>query len=126
MPSLPPLRALTPFEALPPGRKTFRKEGNAQMTAIEYLDRPPPGWFVLDVMRADSKGKWGWCALMIDVDPDELKHCLCKTAFLYVHPNEYRPDGSCTAREAWVLIPGKHRNRDAAWDELENLIATRH
>jgi hypothetical protein len=43
---------------------------------------------------------------MIDVHPDELKHCLCKTAFLYVHPNEYRPDGSRTAREAWVRIPG--------------------
>jgi hypothetical protein len=93
------------------------------MAAIEYLD-PPPGWFVLDVMKVGSG--WDWCALMIDVDPDELKHCLCKTAFLYVHPNEYRPDGSRTAREAWVRIPGKHRNRDAACDELENLIATRH
>jgi hypothetical protein len=23
-----------------------------------------------------------------------------------------------TAREAWVRIPGKHRNKDAAWDAL--------
>jgi hypothetical protein len=95
------------------------------MSAIEYLDRPPPGWFVLDVMRKESR-KWDWTALMVDVDPDELKHCLCKTAFLYVHPNEYRPDGSRVAREAWVRVPGKHRNRDAAWDALKNLIATRH
>ena len=47
-------------------------------------------------------------------------------AFLYVHPNEYRPDGSRTAREAWVRVPGKHRNRDAAWEALEEMIATRH
>jgi hypothetical protein len=35
-------------------------------------------------------------------------------------------DGSRTAHEAWVRIPGKHRNRDAAWDALEDMIATRH
>jgi hypothetical protein len=75
---------------------------------IEYLDRPPAGWFALDVMKTGS-GQRDWCALMIDVHPDELKHCLCKTA-----------------REAWVRIPGKHRNRDAAWDALQNMIATRH
>jgi hypothetical protein len=92
----------------------------------EYLDRPPSGWFALAVMRKEWR-KWDWVALMIDVHPDELKHCLCKTAFLYVHPNEYRPDGSRTAREAWVRIPGKHRNQDAAWDALEeDMIATRH
>lgn len=95
-------------------------------TAIEYLDRPPAGWFALDVMKAENSRKWDWCALLIDVHPDELKHCLCKVAFLYVHPNEYRPDGSRIAREAWVRVPGKHRNRDAAWDALENMLATRH
>jgi len=94
--------------------------------AIKYLDRPPAGWFPLDVMKAGSGRKWDWCALMIGVHPDELKHCLCKTAFLYVHPNEYKPDGSRTAREAWVRVPGKHRNKDAAWAALENMIATRH
>jgi hypothetical protein len=31
-----------------------------------------------------------------------------------------------TAREAWVRVPGKHRNKDAAWAALENMIATRH
>jgi hypothetical protein len=95
------------------------------MTAIEYLDRPQPGWFALDVMRKE-KSKWDWVALTVDVHPDELKHCLCKTAFLYVHPNEYKPDGSRIAREAWVHVPGKHRNHDAAWDAFQDMMATRH
>src|SRR5258705_11885298 len=101
-------------------------KGGAIMTAIETLDRPPSGWFALDVMRKGNGRKWDWVALMIDVHPDELKDCLCKTAFLYVHPNEDRPDGSRTAREAWVHVPGKHRNKHAARDPLETMIATRH
>ena len=32
-----------------------------------------------------------WVVLINDVHPDELKHYLCKTAFLYAHTNEYRP-----------------------------------
>ena len=97
------------------------------MTATELLDRPPPGWFALAVMKAGRDArKWDWCALMIDVHPDELKFCLCKTAWLYVHPDEYKPDGTRTAQEAWVRVPGKHRNKDAAWDALDDLIATRH
>jgi hypothetical protein len=40
------------------------------------IDRPPAGWFALAVMKAGSGRKWDWCALMIDVHPDELKHCL--------------------------------------------------
>jgi hypothetical protein len=63
---------------------------------------------------------------MIDVPPDELRHCLSKVAFLYVHPSEYRPDGSRTAREAWVRVPGKHRNKKAAWKAVEQMIATQH
>jgi hypothetical protein len=55
-----------------------------------------------------------------------LKHCLCKTAFLYVHPDEYRPAGSRIAREAWVRLPGKYRDKDAAWDALQDMMATRH
>jgi hypothetical protein len=46
---------------------------------------------------------------MIDVhpdDPDKLKLCLCKSA--------------------WVRVPGKHRNQDIAWDAFEAMIATRH
>jgi hypothetical protein len=66
----------------------------------------------------------GWVALMLDVHPDELKHCLCKTAFLYVHPirppeGDYRPDGGRRAQEAWVRVPGRHRTKDAAWDALQ-------
>jgi hypothetical protein len=95
------------------------------MKTKEYLDRPPSGWFVLDVMRRESR-KGNWVALMVDVHPDELKHCQCTTAFLYVHPNEYKPAGDRTAREAWVSIPGKHRSKDAACEALENMIATRH
>jgi hypothetical protein len=79
------------------------------MIDIHTFDRPLPGWFAIDVLRKESR-KWDWCALMVDVPPDELKHCLCKIAWLYVHPNEYKPDGSRTAREAYVRIPGKHRN----------------
>jgi len=96
------------------------------MTAIEYLDRPLAGWFALDVMKAGSKHKWDWVALMVDVDPDVLKHCICKTALLYVHPSEYKPDGSRTAHEASVRVPGKHRNADAAWEALEVMMASRH
>lgn len=92
---------------------------------IGAIDRPPAGdWFVLDVMKTAPRSR-EWCALMIDVDPKELKYCRCKVAFLYVHPNEYRP-GSRTAREIWVRIPGKHRSRDSAWDALEDHLATRH
>ena len=61
------------------------------MAPIEYLDRPPPGWFVLDVMRKESP-KWDWAALMVDVHPDDLKNCACDfPALFYVHPKEYRP-----------------------------------
>ena len=83
------------------------------------------GWHALDVMRKQSRSR-DWVALMIDVHPDELKHCLCKIAFLYVHPNEYRPDGRRTAREQWVPIPGKHRDHEAAWEALEQMLETRH
>jgi hypothetical protein len=77
---------------------------------IEYLDRPPIGWFVLDVMKTGRDGcKRDWAALMIDMHPDEFKRCVWKKA-----------------REAFVRIPGKHRNRDAALDALEDMLATRH
>ena len=57
----------------------------------EYLDRPAPGWFALDVMREKPR-KWDWVALMVDVDPDDLKHCACDfPALFYVHPADYRP-----------------------------------
>ena len=78
-------------------------------TAIEYLDRPPSGWFVLDVMETRSGNTPDWVALMIDVAPDrEWRH------------------GGCTSHSVWVRIPGKHRNYETAWDALETMIATRH
>ena len=95
------------------------------MPSIQYLDRMPEGWFMLDIMRAKRGPSWDWVALVIDIDPDELKHCRCEIAFLYVDPDDYRP-GNRVAREAWVRIPGKHRNKDAAWDAFEDLSAARH
>jgi hypothetical protein len=93
---------------------------------IPTVEQPPAGWHALDVMKTGRSRKWDWVALMVDVPVDELKHCVCRAAFLYGHPNDYQPDGSRTAREVYVRIPGKHRNADAAWDALEDLIATRH
>jgi hypothetical protein len=63
---------------------------------------------------------------MVAVDPDDLKHCYCKIAFLYVHPDDYRPLEGRTVREVWVHVPAGHRNKKAAWAALEDLIATRH
>lgn len=84
-------------------------EGGAGMTAIEHVDRPPSGWFVLDVMRKEWR-KWDWVALMVDVDPDS---------------DDFK-NYTRTRRQCWVRIPGKHRNRDAAWGAFENMMATRH
>jgi hypothetical protein len=74
---------------------------------IEYLDRPPAGWFVLSVMRKERRG-WDWIAWMSDADPGD--DC----------PRGRHP---CCVM---VRIPGKHRSRDAAWGALEDMIATRH
>lgn len=71
---------------------------------IKYLDRLPPGWFALDVLRTGQRG-WDWAALVIDVDPDNLKNC---------------------SHHGWFRVPGKHRSRDAAWGAFEEIMATRH
>jgi hypothetical protein len=63
---------------------------------------------------------------LVDVHPDELKHCVCKTAWLYVDRDEYKPEPGRVAREVYVRVPGKHRNWEAAWDALQDLLATRH
>jgi hypothetical protein len=95
-------------------------------TTIEYADLvPSEGWFPLTVCRKEAR-KWDWVALLVDVPPDQLKHCVCKTAWLFVHPNDYRPVRSHIAREVWVRIPGKHRNVDLAEDALQALMGTRH
>jgi hypothetical protein len=77
---------------------------------IEYLDRPPPGWFALEVMRTKAR-KWDWVALVVDVHPDDLQ-------------NNYDRGGKI--RECWVRIPGRHRSRDAAWEAFEDMATTRH
>jgi hypothetical protein len=93
------------------------------MTMLEYLDRPPAGWHALDVMKERERD---WVALMIDVHPDDLKTCACEfPALFYVHPKTYRP-GPRKAQQRWLRIPGKHRNKHAAWDALQDLLETRH
>jgi hypothetical protein len=95
------------------------------VTAIKYLDRLPLGWFALDVMREKAR-KRDWVALLVDVDPDNLKACACDFPTLfYVHPKDYRP-GDRMVHQGWFRIPGKHKNRDAAWDALQDMMATRH
>ena len=65
------------------------------MSDTEYLDRPPTGdWFVLDIMPKDQRSR-DWVALMIDVDPDVVKH------------------SPVQVRSLWVRVPGKHRNHAA-------------
>jgi len=73
-------------------------------SALERFDRPPNGWFVLDIMPETMAGR-RWVALMLDIDPDEIR----------------KPH-----RECWVTIPGEHRSRDDAWEALEDMMATRH
>ena len=80
------------------------------MTAIEYLDRPPSGWYVRDVMRIDLSRPY-WAALMADVHFDDA-------------PDHAR--AGRRVRDCWVRIPGKHRDRDAAWEAVEEMMATRH
>jgi hypothetical protein len=29
-------------------------------------------------------------------------------------------------QQGWLRIPGKHRNRDAAWDVVEGMLSTKH
>jgi hypothetical protein len=96
-------------------------------TQTKFLDQAPAGWFVLDVVRRDGNPRGrDWTALMIDVDPDELKNYICEfPALFYVHPDQYRP-GFRTAHQCWVDIAGKHRSRTAAWNALEDMMASRH
>lgn len=73
---------------------------------IEYLDRPPCGWFVVGVGPIQPKidGPQRWCALVVDAT--KLK---------------FGPVAEC-----WVAIPGEHETRDEAWSALRDLMATRH
>jgi hypothetical protein len=76
----------------------FRACGNGMMATITYLDSPPAGWLALHVCRTAARG-WEWAGLMVD------------------HGR---------TRAAWIRIPGRHRSADAAWDALQDMIATRH
>jgi hypothetical protein len=90
----------------------------------EKFDRPPAGWFPVAVMGSGDGRKWDWVGLMVDVDPDELKHCECTFPILFfVHPNEYRPVPGRKARQCYVPVPGKHRKEDAAWEAFLDAIA---
>jgi hypothetical protein len=94
------------------------------MQQTKYLEQPPADWFVLDVMRVAGRGN-DWSALMVDVDPDELKNCACEfPALFYVDPKDYRP-GKRTAHQCWVRIAGKHMSQTAAWNALQDMMATR-
>ena len=86
-------------------------------TPIEYLDRAPAGCFALAVAKIDENS---WGALMIDVPPDQLQRL---TAFLYVDPDE---SDEYPVREAWLRVPGQHVSKEAAWDALQDMLATRH
>jgi hypothetical protein len=89
----------------------------------DTFDRPPPGWFALNVMKATEGRKWDWVALMVDVDPVNLKHCDCAfPALFFVDPNEWRPAEGRTAHQCYVTIPGKHRNAGAAWEAIQDAI----
>jgi hypothetical protein len=80
------------------------------MSAIEYLDRPPTGWFVLSVMRAKRRG-WDWTALMIDVDPDDA---------------DYQSSVGRKIKQCWVRIAGKHKSHESAFRALDDMMASRH
>jgi hypothetical protein len=88
--------------------------------AVEYVDHLEPGWFVLDVMQAKAREQ-KWLALMIDVDPDELKNCICDVpALFYVRPIDHFP-GDRTVSQRWFRIPGRRRNKVIAREALENM-----
>jgi hypothetical protein len=84
------------------------------------------GKFPFSVSRCEVASGGDWTALMVDIDPDDLKNCACEfPALFYVDPKDYCP-GNRTAHQCWVRIACKHRSQTAAWNALQNMIATRH
>jgi hypothetical protein len=81
--------------------------------SIEILDRPPLGWFLLEVRRK-TKRQWDWVALVGNIDPES-------EAF-----REWQEKGRGLCHLEWVRIPGKHRTLEAAWEAFGDLTATRH
>jgi hypothetical protein len=99
----------------------------ATKPTIEYLDRLPPGWFIVDVLPETENTRCrNWAALLVDVDPDDLKTSECDfLARFYVDPDDYQP-GSRKTHQGWFRFPGKYKNRDLAWDALQEMMVTRH
>jgi hypothetical protein len=78
----------------------------ANVAVMNILDRPPLGWFGLDVMRRKAR-KWDWCALMVDVPPDDLKSCTVEfPALFYAIPRSIalgtvrRANAGCVSLES--------------------------
>ena len=94
---------------------------------LQTLDRPPAGWHLLTVAPIGETARCrDWVALMVDVDPADLKNCQVDfPALFWVHPKEYRP-GERRASQCWVTIPGKHRGQNAAWDAACDMVEVRH
>jgi hypothetical protein len=46
---------------------SIHTQGDEAMSMHEYFDRPPAGWFALDVMRKEAR-KWDWVVLTIDLE----------------------------------------------------------
>ena len=47
-------------------------------------------------------------------------------AWLYVHPDDYKPDGNRMAQEAYVRVPGKHRTKKPPGTLRIPVMADRH
>lgn len=77
----------------------------------EFVVQPPAGWFVLDVLPKGDEWEEGaeveWAAIMIDIDPDDHRR-------------------GREAQGCFVNIPGRHGDKDAAWEVLDDMLATRH
>ena len=86
----------------------------------EYLDRLPDGSFVL-LMRTEAR-KWDWVAWVIDPHTYCIYADAAELGVDPIVPKDERKAQQCRP----LRIPGKHRNRDAAWAALEAMIATRH
>jgi hypothetical protein len=79
---------------------------------VQILDRLPPDWFVLGVMR-EKWPRWDWVIIMSNCPQED-------------HERFRRLIASDDLQGGIIRIPGKHRNEDAAWDAAQALLATWH
>jgi hypothetical protein len=110
-------RSPDPTESKPCSRLLICLQINQQTIAAKVLDRKAAltGGLLLRRASASSSCRPGvqpdWAALMVDVDPDELKKCICDfPALFYVHPDDCRPRLRA-AHQCWVRIIGQ------AWEQ---------